>query len=282
MDRITNIEELKDYFDTDNVVIYGAGKAARTIIKWALREKRNIKSVLVTSQGRNPKEILGIKVYSLENGYKVGDDKVLVATMEITQKKIENVLIGEEIDNYKGISDDIFYEIEREIADYDIEQTQLLEWLIQYCQEKKEKTYWHHDFEKRLTLENWGDVYERPDFQQRFLRLIAGLDEESVETVVRIINRQKRYIKSKDILIDFFTQHEKDELRKQDDEFWSQIIEISPDLFMYKKYFLTSRDFEPSVFYYKHGIGKVKNLSKLRGGTFLDVGGYVGDSAIVF
>lgn len=280
MEKIRNIDKLIKFFDEENICIYGAGKVARTIVKWALREKKKITAIVVSNHDSNPEEIFGVKVYSTYEFAASSNYNLLIAVMEKSQNDIINNL-ETDFSQIMCISDETYYEIEREIADYDVEQIQILEWLLRNYQENNIKYYWHHDFEKRVTKANWGDVYNRPDFKKRFLKLISGLDDDSVETVIRILNRQKLYLNSNRKEMDLFTQYEKDELIKQEDLFWSQIIELSPNLYMYKNYFLTSKDFEPSVFYYKHGIEKIHNIEKLRNGVFFDIGGYVGDSAIV-
>ena len=52
-------------------------------------------------------------------------------------------------------------------------------------------------------------------------------------------------------------------------------------MYCYKHYFLPIRHFEPSVFYYRHGIDCIENPEKIRQRDILDIGGFIGDSVLV-
>lgn len=65
-------------------------------------------------------------------------------------------------------------------------------------------------------------------------------------------------------------------------EFKQKIIRLGNECYAYKQYLLPINRFEPSVFYFKHQMGVLKNLDILKNKDFLDVGGFIGDSALVF
>lgn len=141
--------------------------------------------------------------------------------------------------------------------------------------------YWSNSFERRIVRENWGDVTEGPDFAQKFLRLTAGMDSKSIECIVRILSRQKRYLHSNQNSLDLFTRQEQEELRLLNENFYSEILKLSDDLYAYKNYLLPVNHFESSVFYYKHGLSQVKTLERVKGKSIVDVGGFIGDSVLV-
>ena len=142
--------------------------------------------------------------------------------------------------------------------------------------------FWSDAFERRVVQENWGDVTEGPDFAQKFLRLTAGMDPKSIECIVRILARQKKYLHSNQNSLDLFTRQEQEELRLLNENFYSEILKLSDDLYAYKNYLLPINHFESSVFYYKHGLSQVKTLNQVKGKSIVDVGGFVGDSVLVF
>lgn len=74
------------------------------------------------------------------------------------------------------------------------------------------------------------------------------------------------------------------ELIKINAEFYPNILELGANLYAYNGYLLPKNDFEISVFWHKHNLNilEPQTLVKMRGKDFIDVGGYVGDSALLF
>ena len=140
---------------------------------------------------------------------------------------------------------------------------------------------WHNEFERGVVRANWGKVTESPDFKEKYLRLIAGLDRASVIAINRIIARQKKYLNTEKKELDLFTRKEQEELRLLNENFNQKIFKVSDDLFIYRDYLLPVNHFEASVFYYRHGLDEVQTLERVKGKAILDVGGYVGDSVLV-
>ena len=141
--------------------------------------------------------------------------------------------------------------------------------------------YWNNAFERRMVAANWGDVTKQPDFADKFLRLTDGLDEESVEKIVRMLLRLSKYLNSDAEKIDLFTRAEQEELRLLKENFDSEILKLSDNLYAYKKYLLPVNHFESSVFYFKHGLAEIETLDKVEGKSVVDVGGFIGDSVLI-
>ena len=72
---------------------------------------------------------------------------------------------------------------------------------------------WLNEFERGVVLANWGKVTETPDFKEKCLHLISGLDRASVIVINRIIARQKKYLDTEKKELALFTREEQEELR---------------------------------------------------------------------
>jgi len=142
--------------------------------------------------------------------------------------------------------------------------------------------YWKNVSEREIVRRNWGDVCEQEDFKDRFLQLISGLDGDSITTIVRILSRQKKYLDSDSNQLDIYTREEQEELRSQKDHFKKEVFKVSDDVYIYKNYLLPINHFEAAVFCFRHGLDQVKTLERVKGKDIIDVGGFIGDSVLIF
>ncbi len=129
---------------------------------------------------------------------------------------------------------------------------------------------------------NWEGITSQPDFQEKYLRLIKGMDAQSVSTVDRILAMLEAILACNSKFFSLCTPVEKRKLRELKENFFGEILKLSDDKFAYKNYLLPINHFEASVFYYKHGINEVETIARTHGKTIMDVGGYIGDSALIF
>lgn len=131
---------------------------------------------------------------------------------------------------------------------------------------------------------NWAkshhmtEIASVPDFEQRFMNLIKNMPLESVETVITIIRRLQIIKDGKHH--DLFTTEEKNALARVK-QFENSVLKLADDKFVCGNYYLPINHFEPSVFLYKHGLDKLGDLESLKDKAILDIGGFVGDSALV-
>jgi FkbM family methyltransferase len=131
-------------------------------------------------------------------------------------------------------------------------------------------------------VECWPDIpWPAEQFTLKFQKLTAGLDEESRDTVLKIMNRLQR-VKTDPGGLDIFTEPEKRQLSILRDEFYSKIIQWGEGVYSYENYRLPVNEFEPHVFYYRNNLEYVKNIDYLKDKDIIDAGGYVGDSALIF
>ena len=139
--------------------------------------------------------------------------------------------------------------------------------------------YWENSYEKTAIKNNWADV--QSGVQDRYFRLIDGLDDESISVVNRILNRQSRYLSDDNERIDLFTEDEQAYLRKIKDAFAKEIVKLSEDMYAYGRYLLPINHFEAVIFYYKYCIPELEKPEQIKGTTIIDAGAYIGDTALL-
>ncbi len=157
--------------------------------------------------------------------------------------------------------------------------------LIQTVREEiREKAYLYRgDFEYqyyRPALS--GGVRNIPDFENRFLRLVKGLDADSIETVVKIWKRMDVVHMTEFRPHNLFTREEQKKLWELQDRFWENSFKISESLYFYQGYFLPFNQFEPCVFYYRSGLEFLRHPEVFRNRDIIDAGAFIGDSALMF
>jgi len=139
---------------------------------------------------------------------------------------------------------------------------------------------YNNDFEKQY-VEQFYVVYESADFQEKFLKLVNGLDEDSAKTIATIINRQLAIRNTLGQPNDIYNLEEKNKIRELNENFWPLIIKLSEEMYALGKYLLPINHFEPSVFYDKHGLDYVKDLESIKNKDIIDAGGFIGDSILI-
>ncbi|WP_243543139.1 FkbM family methyltransferase, partial [Helicobacter cinaedi] len=115
-------------------------------------------------------------------------------------------------------------------------------------------------------------------------KLCENMDLQSKNIVYQIISRTKAATLSPTQKVFHLTQHEKTALQHIENDFFANICELTPEVFYYQGYFLPTKHFEISVFYYKHGLDSFSSqtLAKIKNLDVIDVGGFIGDSALIF
>ena len=145
---------------------------------------------------------------------------------------------------------------------------------------ERDQVLYFNSFETRTRFERgMCDMTSAPDFENRFKKLISGLKQNDVATIVKII-RRLQMIKGTNSKLDLFTKEEKDLLQRVRD-FDKEILKVSDNLYAYKNYLLPINHFETSVFLYNHGIEKLNTVENFKDKDILDVGGFIGDSVLM-
>lgn len=123
---------------------------------------------------------------------------------------------------------------------------------------------------------------EEPLFREKFLALINGLDEKSIETAVLSIRRLRALKSSRPGSFPAFTAEERRELEFLREHFYPGILKLEEGCWFYNGYLLPNPHFEPCVFLDRCGAGSLEHPEQLFGKDIIDAGAYIGDSALIF
>lgn len=127
------------------------------------------------------------------------------------------------------------------------------------------------------------------DLDKRYVKLIKNLDKQSINTIDKILERVFIYrgvnlpenITQEDIPLIQFNKEEQKVICRLLSEFEPSVKFDSEGFYQYKNYKLPINHFEVNVFWHQCSVPLFKNQSKIQKGNIIDVGAYVGDSAIV-
>lgn len=125
---------------------------------------------------------------------------------------------------------------------------------------------------------SFKDYVDCPELKDSYLKLIKDLDKDSIETVSKIIYRYK-HIKQNGTPNFILSQREINEILNNE-IFKQEIIQLENNLFAYQNYLLPHNRFEYAIFAKDYYINEFSNHDRNK--NILDVGAFIGDSAIVF
>ena len=130
----------------------------------------------------------------------------------------------------------------------------------------------------------WIDKFysdmENMDIQNLYYKLIENLYNESVNEVSKIISRIQYSVNHiNENYIDIYTKEEMLKINDIRKNFINNKLKLG-DVYKYEKYLLPIDHFEVSVFYYKHEIMNI-NKDYIKDKSIIDVGGFIGDSALI-
>lgn len=135
-----------------------------------------------------------------------------------------------------------------------------------------------------MGLELGRYINQNANIEQEILALVKDLKPKNKAFVLCQIARCKECFEKNEGLIKNLTRKEIKGLQKLTTHFYPNIFKLSENLYSYNGYFLPINHFEVSVFYHKHSLNilEPQTLEKMRQKDFIDVGGFIGDSAIIF
>ncbi|OOB79505.1 MAG: hypothetical protein BEN18_00410 [Epulopiscium sp. Nuni2H_MBin001] len=284
----TTEEDFTQEMDNSAVSIYGIGGLGQSFLSSILRNR--IKYFIVSNNMCNDETknvirdvpIINISKYKshiLENNCKVYSI-ILAASNYTTIIQMQHE-IQTELDR-NNIILNIFPMTEyNKIEDkWKIKGNRVL-----YSMENK-VLYFYSKAEAMLNHQFTQFILKR-DWIEKFYIFISGFDDESIKLVNNILLRvyncsasKFKHFVNEYINIDCITQQE--QYLKLKNEFSDKIIEIKPNLFAYKHYQLPCNNFDSAVFYYHHGLKEVKTLYKVKSKSIIDIGGFIGDSILIF
>lgn len=267
---ISTIDELKEYIQTNRISLYGAGSVGKSLIEWI--EDNRLSNMIENIYDKN-------KIGKLYGYYiKKYEDYDMEFPLIISTKYKLAKEIAFELDLYEQavlLSDTVCDELMLYM-----DKKYLAKLSKKITEDIKNIIYWENDWERKFLLNNGWDVLNTNIYKQ-YTNLIRNLDDESIDYVNKIIGRIRLIINSCYKKINLFSTEEQNELKRIKYDFPIEILKFDENIYAYKHYILPINHFESSVFLYKHEISILNNREKLNGTTFIDAGGFIGDSILV-
>ena len=135
--------------------------------------------------------------------------------------------------------------------------------------------------EREYYREFRSDWEKNPELRERFLALVRGLDEESVQTVVRALNRLRKIQHSNERYMDLYTAEEKRAYKEMRDRLAGETIRLAENCWYFNGCMLPVDDFEACVFLDRCGLGYLDHPDTLADKDIIDAGAFIGDSALI-
>ena len=123
------------------------------------------------------------------------------------------------------------------------------------------------------------DVKNDTNFRSRYINLMKNLDDNSIKVVSNILSKICRYSNINDPI--YFEYYELKEINNIAYKHWTKIIQLDDKYYAYGKYILPISYFEEDIFYDECGMHRFKTINKIKNKNIMDVGGFIGDTAIV-
>jgi FkbM family methyltransferase len=257
-EEIKRLYTLFESANRENLRIYLESKEERNHI---LTEFFNERQQLREEYGRRLERVSALledekaqnsKLHNMLDEYGQESNKLF----EIEQKQGEII---------KGISDSI--------KDISGNVRKLISWV-------PERYMYNNDYERRVTT-SFKEYRERPDYPQKLLALLKGLDDESAATVIKTLTRQEMIWGTEGKPLNILTDEENEQIRYLKQHFYGNILKISDDIYCYRNYLLPINHFEPCVFIYRYGLEKVIDKSRFSDKCIIDAGAFIGDTALI-
>lgn len=270
MFRLNEKEDLYEQLNNNDIYIYGAGKAG-TLIALLLKEVGVIpRAFFVTAKDESLCNWMGFHVEVFEAGKIKANDKVVIAALGDNQKEIIKKCVSVE---KKYVITEVLYK------KY---YPQYMEHIQRVFVEHKQTLYRRNNGEERLYKTAFNNVVENnADFKERFYKLTLGLDEDSKEILERCVERIRILKQSTEQQFDFFSNGEKEKILICQQFIKDNLKQISENVWSLNENMLPVNDFRGEIFYDNLGVEKISNIDYCKEKDIIDVGGYIGDSALV-
>lgn len=131
---------------------------------------------------------------------------------------------------------------------------------------------------KKMVLNCYKEYMETNDLNQLFRELAKDLDELSIETITTILSRiQEFLLKNKTFLL---TKEEAEKISHAN--FLNKnIVKLGENIYTNGKYYLPVNNFLGTIFIDNYFIEEIEHPEKLKDKAIIDVGAYIGDSALL-
>lgn len=272
--RAELFRDLKEHIcapGVDRIFIYGAGRAG--LLLYFLLRQSNIfpYAFVVTHKAADKMCTVTIPVLEYRPQLFDENDIVIIAALGKAQEEIKEKCSGNCCK--KIVITEDFHKRYSEAFREEIEEVLIKEKMFLY----------RSGTEERKTIGKFfKDVdINSAEFVNKFMLLTKNLEPSSRDIIVKCIQRVRRVNSSCEPVLDIFTEDEKKEMAEIRNYFKDKIIRSGDKAWIFRGYFLPQNNFSPEIFYGKLGIPLIENLDWLQDKDIIDVGGFIGDSALV-
>lgn len=271
IDKLYDLKKGISAGPADRVFIYGTGEVGLLVYFLLKRNYITPHAFVVSRKVSDCIPALSMPVLEYDSLLFKEEDVVIIAAFGQAQKEIRDICSNDVCK--KGIVKENFYRTYIRVFRSLIEN---ILWEEKICLYRAGKE------EKKTVGEYFEDAkLNHSDFEKRWYALIKNLEPSSREAALRCIQRVRKLNACEDKEMDIFTEPEKREIKKAWKSFKSEIVQLGENIWSYKGYFLPINDFASTIFYDKLGLPVVETLGNCKYKDIIDVGGYIGDSAII-
>ncbi len=138
--------------------------------------------------------------------------------------------------------------------------------------------------ERLIYGNHFGDIFDfskESNFPHKFYNLLNDLDVCSKNIIISCLYRIKVLNSCEDEIIDIFTEEEKEKMACIKRDLKCNIMHLAENVWAYKGYMLPIKDFRGEIFLEKMGISCIEDRDRCAHKDMIDVGAYIGDSALV-
>ena len=249
------------------MIIYGAGNE----LKWYLENCpsliEHIKYIIDSDKRKTGKSFFGISIMPENILDNLEDNNIIIVSSKMYFESISNT-VKKHNPNLRCV---YIAEVASKFSK------------SKFC-DYEGNIYYTNAEHERSSMWEYKDEYILRDekFFERYMSLIKNLDEDSVDTINQILIRLEKLFYSSCNHLDIFTEFEKKKIMEIRTELHDKIFEIKKNVYAYKNYILPCNYYNIGTYSDKYGIDKLECLSKIKNGNILDLGAFVGDSALMF
>lgn len=130
-------------------------------------------------------------------------------------------------------------------------------------------------------IEKFSKEFLNINFNEDFTSLIKNLNEEDIHLISQILNRVGMVYYSDKEKIRIFSEEEAKFIDYIAYDYKTKII-ANEKFSIYGKYKMPSPGFAQFIFEDKHYLNTLKNIDKIQDLDIVDIGGWIGDTALIF
>lgn len=274
------LDYLNNFIKNKQVYLWGASNFLKKLLEKEERPNPNIMGIIDKNEASWEKDFGNYKIYSPEI-LETNPASILVTVYNNNEKAYENIK-KELYSSYPRIKvlKNIFLKSNSDNFDINEEILMAIKALYQKHHEEVSQDFLKDEYEI-MACKTFFEEMKSFDKVKKYKKLINNLDNESIECVSTVLARIEKIATAKEKSIDIFSGEEISQIKKIKKDFYDKCFCLDENCYAYKQYLLPIKHFEPSVLYYKHNINLVDNIDKIRNKAIIDVGAFIGDSAII-